>query len=217
MRPKRLVSDSTRIICKNQDLFRELECNIWIQAGKEIGVHLLLSIIATVTCTQAAPMPKPAVVDRVMTVVADDVITESDLRLTGALDARDPTLATTLANPQDSAAQRLIDGLILRQLAGDVVVYQPSPAQVRARVEYFQNQWTDPRQYHRFMDAHGLDDARLYAQMFSRLVIDAYVHRNLSRDVDDTSLEDRRARYAAWIANHRESVRVRHVPPTEAP
>jgi hypothetical protein len=177
MRPKRLVSDSTRIICKNQDLFRELECNIWIQAGKEIGVHLLLSIIATVTCTQAA----------------------------------------TLANPQDSAAQRLIDGLILRQLAGDVVVYQPSPAQVRARVEYFQNQWTDPRQYHRFMDTHGLDDARLYAQMFSRLVIDAYVHRNLSRDVDDTSLEDRRARYAAWIANHRESVRVRHVPPTEAP
>lgn len=179
----------------------------------------LVSILAGAALAQVAPEHTAQVVDRVVVVVGDTVITSSNVRATVALETRDQTLAGDLLEPKTAPVQRLIDGAIIRQLAGDVPVYQPTPGQVRARMEALRNTWSDPRDYHRFMAEHGLDEARLFAQMFSRFVIDAYIHRNLSRSVTDSpeDLAAKRDRYLAWIAPHRASTRIRHVAAQENP
>ncbi len=180
-------------------------------------MHTFLTILAALTWARAGPPTEPVIVDRVIVVVGDDVITASDIDLTLALDERDQTLARELAHPKVNSIQRLIDGAIIRQLAGNVDVYQPTPGQVRARVEAFQHLWPESKQYHHFLSAHGMDEARLFAHFFSRLVIDAYIHRNLSFNEEIIDPAEKQTRYAEWIAPHRKAAHIRHVAPQPPP
>jgi hypothetical protein len=178
-------------------------------------VYPLIPLLLLPAVAQVSVESQAQVADRVVVVVGDSVITAGDVRLTTALDERDASPARELLDASAPDVQRLIDAAIIRRLAGDVPVYQPTQGTVRTRVEAFQRSWADPREYHFFLSEHGIDEARLITRMFSRLIVEAYIHRNLSRSGEDADIAQRRARYAKWIAAHRAGAQVRHVAPLD--
>jgi len=111
--------------------------------------------------------------------------------------------------------QFMVDAAIIRGLAGDVAVYQPSWGDVEGRLEHLRQSWPDPADYQAFLVAHGLNDDRLAGILYSRMVVERYVQRNvgLAAEAAGDTPQQYADRYADWIGQLREQVLVRQVPP----
>ncbi len=173
-------------------------------------MHTVLLTILAPAWAQTSPAHAPVVIDRVEVVVGTRVITASDLRLSIALDSRDPSPVPVLQGAAPDPLQRLIDRTILRGLAGQVRVYQPDEADVRARVDALRSSWSSLSDYQRFLRSHGLDEERLQRRMKERMLVERYIRRNLAAPAQG----ERRvglAQYIEWMAGLRASVRVRRI------
>lgn len=154
-------------------------------------------------------LARAEVVDRILHVVGDRILTSSDLAFEGELAAHDPSPVPALADPAYPIEQRLPDMAILRALAGEVAVYEPTPAEVRARGERLRASWPVREDYEAFLARWGLDEERLLGLVYSRLVVEKYVMRNLPLPAEPADLPAWRAAYQPWMAGLRERVPVR--------
>jgi hypothetical protein len=171
---------------------------------------MLLTACALMTPTwaQAAPVRQPEVIDKIVVVVAERVITDSDLRLSIRMDERDPDSILLLAQAIPDPLQRLIDRHILLQMAGKVGVYQPTPAEVTARLAKVRSGWDGHSEYQSFLRMHGLDEARLRRLLTERMVVDRYIRRNLSGPAGEAP---RPGPLRDWMAERRQGVQIRRV------
>lgn len=157
--------------------------------------------------------PAPLLLDRVVAVVGDRILLASDVALERALSARDPRPAPLGGAPERPTLEVLVDATVIRGLAGDVAIYQPSAAAVRERLATLRDTWEDPGEYIRFLSGFALDEDRLAGVLYARMVVERYLQRAVvlpsqSAGEDEATL---RARYAAWIAEARAQVQIRLV------
>ena len=156
---------------------------------------------------EGAPFPTPVVIDRMVLVIGDRIITESEIRLEGALRARIPWWGPP--RPPGADLQQVVaDVALVRIFAGDTSLYSPSDEAVRARAEQLREAWGDPEAWQALLSENGLDEARLLALIRGRLIVERYIQRNLSlaarsegRTVDEL--------YVEWIPAQRGRAPVR--------
>lgn len=157
-----------------------------------------------------APTARAEVVDRVLYVVEDQVVLLSDVQLDKVIGPLDPSPSPFWTRPDVSGEQRVVDAAILRELAGDVGLYQPSDESVRERVEAIRMRFADAATWTAFLEVWGFDEEALGAQVRRRMVVERYLARTLRADPTDT-----RAFQAACdtlLAEARPRVRIRYVP-----
>ncbi len=164
---------------------------------------------------------EPALLDRVVAVVGDRIITQSDVALEGALASRDPSPVAVIQERRGEPLEALIDLAIARALAGDVSLYQPTQSQVRERLAAVRGTWSDPRDWEAFLARTGHSEEQLAGALYSRIIAERYVLRNVTSRVEgradaaDASQEAARLAYARWITEQRQRVLVRVVPPLD--
>ncbi|MFT5682253.1 MAG: hypothetical protein ACI8RZ_003171 [Myxococcota bacterium] len=172
------------------------------------GVSLLL-LVRLLHATE----PAPVLIDRVVVVVDDRIVTASDLALEEDLSMRipSPILALALRTPTDA----LIDRALIRGLASEVGVYQPSTADVRQRLTAIRSTFSGPEEWADFLNEHGLTEDDLAGRLFSQMVVERYVRRNieLASQANQESREEYLARYTEWITAHRAVSQIRTVDP----
>lgn len=177
-------------------------------------VALALSLAAGRARAADDVEPGPLLLDRVVAVVGDRLILSSDVALERALTDRDPR-PSPIGQPGRSPLLVLIDASIIRGLAGDVTIYQPSAADVRERLATLRATWENPGDYIRFLATYGLDEDRLSGVLFARIVVERYLQRAVVLP-SQTAGEDAaglRSRYDAWIRASRAGVPIRIVHP----
>jgi hypothetical protein len=124
--------------------------------------------------------------DRAVLVVGDpagipQVITASDIRLIEALAVRDPSPVLAIRAREATPQEMAIDRAILLQAAGEVRIYHPDDAEVRERADAILAGFSDPDAAALWMTELGLDEDRLRATMFTRMLVERYVARALAR------------------------------------
>lgn len=157
-------------------------------------------------------------IDRVVASVGDRVITASDVMLERALRQRDPSPVPAIQARRGDPLEALIELALARGLAGDIAVYEPSPAEVRERLASLRQGWVDPRAWAAFLDSVGHTEEQLAGALYSRMMAERYVARNVTMPArsraDDAADADEAATdaYARWAAEQRRRVGVRIIP-----
>jgi hypothetical protein len=119
------------------------------------------------------------VVDRILHVVGERIVTASDVAFEAALDPHDESPIRLLERPEYAYEDRLVDYAVLRELAGDVEVFRPAGTEVRARWETFRDRWAHREDRDAFLARWGLDDERMQGFLYSRMVVEKYIARNI--------------------------------------
>lgn len=117
-------------------------------------------------------------VDGVLFVVGARIVTRSDVLLEDALAPFDRSPVPVLVDPGRATAERLVDIAVLRERAGDTDIYAPTAADVRARLERVRAS-VGTAAWSAFLRTWGLDEERLQGLLYSRMVVERYVLRNL--------------------------------------
>jgi hypothetical protein len=162
----------------------------------------------------AAPSDQPAVVDRVVAVVGERIITASDVALEGVLSTHDPSPVAAIQSRRFDPLNALIELAIARGLAGDVAVYQPSATDVRERLGALRGQYPDPRDWQTMLATTGHTEEQLAGALYSHIVAERYVGRNVTSPAVGAENETSEAAkaYAMWVAEQRHRVAIRIVP-----
>lgn len=144
--------------------------------------------------------------DRVLLVVGERIVTQSDVAFETFFDAHDRSPVPAFEDATTPLPDRLRDMAVIRQLAGDVSVFRPSSADVRTRAEAFLAHWPRADDGLAEVRAWGLDEQAFMGHVYSRMVVEKYVLRSLALPPDgqdDAALAAWRARYVPWIAELR--------------
>lgn len=152
----------------------------------------------------------PTLVDRVVADVDGELVLLSDVDREAILAAVDPG-GTPFWKPGWLPPQeRLIDAAIVRAIARDVRLYEPTRNEVTLRLEGVRAQFPSRREWRAFLDRLALDEARLEVILRRRLVVDRYLRRNLLADPDDPRAFESAA--AKHLTELRAVTRIRRVP-----
>jgi hypothetical protein len=157
-----------------------------------------------------SPVARADVVDRVIYVVEDQVVLQSDVAFDKVIGPLDDSPSPFWDRPGIEPEQRVVDAAIIRELAGDISLYQPPDDAVRARVEAMRARFPDRASWSSFLEGWGLDEDGLRALIRRRMVVERYLARTLRADPNDR---------AAWWASCnalltevRPRMRIRYVP-----
>lgn len=164
------------------------------------------ALAASALLAPVAAQQSSVVVDRIVAVVGERLVLQSDLDLEQALSPLEDSPVAALMGPSADPLQVVIDRAIIRGLAGNAAIYVPSDTDVRDRVTTIRSHFADDTAWNAFLLVHGLDADRLASLLYSRLVVDRYIERNLQQ------AERGAAAYAEWISHHRARVPIRLVP-----
>src|SRR6185436_5572253 len=104
---------------------------------------------------------EPALVDRIVAVVGDRLVLASEVAIENEIGARNVYTLAALAERRKDASRWLVDMAIVRALAGDVRVYEPTRQDVADALERFAESFGDAASYRRFLDSAGLSQERL--------------------------------------------------------
>ena len=181
---------------------------------------LMLALSGAAVAQEAALPAEAAVLDRVVAVVGDRVLTRSDERLERVLAERDPSPVPMLRRRQARAPlEMLVDAAVVRNLAGNIAIYAPSTSEVQQRLAALRATWADPDDWQRFLTLHGISEERLAGRLYARMVVEAYVFRSvgLAAQTNEDSPSQADARYLEWVTAERDRVDIRRVAPMEAP
>ncbi len=172
-----------------------------------------------VTTILLAPSARAEAVDRIVAVVGDRVVTLWDLQLEQLLGERMPCPESVLCDPVQPLQERLVDRALVRGLAGDTPTYRPSTEDVELRLIALRGAFPRPEDFHDGLAGLGLSEGDLAGLLFSRMVVERYVHRHVALPVHAAGggPEDYSERYEGWILEQREQVRIRVIEPEEAP
>ena len=148
---------------------------------------------------QQVPYPT-AQIDRVVVVVSERIVTASDIRLEAELARRIPSPIRALNDIQlRDPTQALVEQAVIRSLAAQVAIYQPSAEEVQARLRALRETFPTPDDYEAFRRRHGLTEATLTTLLTGRLSVERYVHRNI-----DLSSQSAREDEAAYFRRYRD-------------
>lgn len=125
------------------------------------------------------PVARADVLDRIEVVVGDRIVCASDVALEAALDPHDQGPVSALEDLATPYRERLVDLAVLRGLAGEIEVFRPAPADVEARWQRFRASFDTPEAAARFLTDWGFTEAEFKGLLFSRMVSERYVLRNL--------------------------------------
>ena len=106
---------------------------------------------------------------------------------------------------------RLVDAAVIRELAGDVSLYQPSDEALALRMDAIRALFPDRSAWERFLESWGLDEDALRGIVRRRMLVERYLARNVP-----VATADREAwwqAYDAFVAPLRERYRIRLIPP----
>lgn len=137
------------------------------------------------------------IVDRVVVVVGDRIITASDVAFETEFDRHDESPLSALEGPGYSMEDRLVHFALFRAFAAEIEVFRPSEAEVAARRARFRESWSNAEEESVFLERWGLDEPALAGFLFSRLVAERYALRNLAlaRGSGDSGADP----YEAWV------------------
>ena len=152
-------------------------------------------------------------VDRVLFVVGDRIVTQSDVAFDHFFDSRDQSPIATFEGREADRQDLLVEMAIVRQLAGDIAVYRPTNAEVRGRADRFLATFAGPEEGLRVLADWGLDETAFLGFIYSRLVVERYVARDVAAGVVDGNSAEWAAAYATWVAAQRGRANVRAVSP----
>lgn len=161
------------------------------------------------------PLGRSETVDRVLAVVGDRVITASDVELEEALAGHLDCPEAVLCDPSVPVLDRLMDIALVRGLAGDAATYRPSQQELERRLAAIRSSWTDPTGYSLFLTRFGLTSDDLAGFVYSRMVVEKYVQRNMT--LGWTTGGDPSSQYREWISRQRAHVSSRRIAPLEKP
>lgn len=162
---------------------------------------LVLSVVGTA---------RADVVDRIVSVVARDVVTASDVALEEAMSARDVSPLPPLRVGE--ALRRVEDQRILLLLAGRIKLYQPDSGAVEDRLRDFGGTFTLRADYAEFLRIWGLDVHGLREVLRLRMVCERYLLRNVGLGLgEDPTDEAWLEAYEAFMEPHRQDAGIRRV------
>lgn len=169
---------------------------------------MLASLLICVTPTVLAAEQSAVVVDRIVAVVGERLVLQSDISLESALTSLESESGLEPHLWAVEPLQAAIDRAILRGLAGNAAIYVPPESEVQNHVARLRAQFPTLERWVEFLRENGLDPDRISSLVYSRLVVARYVQRNLSRHEGMTP----RASYEAWMTVHRARTPLRMVP-----
>lgn len=179
-------------------------------------------MVMNVACWQPARAQVPAgpvVVDRVVATAGDRVITATDVLLERILAERDPSPVPEIQARRSDPLVALVDLALARAEAGDISVYAPTGGEVRDRLAALRARWADPRDWERFLSEVGYGEEQLAGALYSRMVAERFVQRNITGPArsraDGSPAGDAAAMaaYERWATEQRLRTRIRDVPP----
>jgi len=130
------------------------------------------------------------VVDRVVAVVEDRIVLESDVRWEAAMMQVEPAPALLWSRNPDPAV-RATEAAGIRVLAGDIALYQPDTGSVAERVRVLSDALGGPAALDAWLADLGLDQEGLVELLRRRMIAESWASRNVAVRADDE---------AAWIA-----------------
>jgi hypothetical protein len=151
---------------------------------------------------------EPALVDRIVAVVGDRLVLASDVAIETEIGARNVYTLSALADRRKDASRWLVDMAIVRELAGDVRVYEPTRQDVADALERFAQTFGDAATYRAFLEHSGLSQERLQSLLTTRLIVERYIQRNVGLGLTDAELA---VRFDQWIAERRQQVAIREI------
>ena len=167
----------------------------------------LILMVAFVGPIRAAP--QTALADRAVALVDNEIVTSSDLKLHLSLGAHDDSFVPILRANPETLLDDAIAATLIRSIGGRISVYQPNPAQVRARLATYRDKWPSVDVWETHLLTLGLNPQRLYRAIERRLVIERVVSRVVGQPEDDIDLWT--SRFNTWLQQERARVRVRKV------
>jgi hypothetical protein len=156
----------------------------------------MLALLICLNTARAEPF------DRVVSVVGERVITQSEVELERAFAQWDSSPVPPLEQEPTDWLRRTEEMRLLVQLAGDVRVFQPDSVQVDARVKRFAEAFPSRSVFSDFLVRWDLDRQALYQRVYSQLVVEAYVERQIGLTLTQTGAArdaEYIDRYAAWM------------------
>jgi hypothetical protein len=149
-------------------------------------------------------------VERVILVVEEDIVLQSDLAFDAAITPFD-TLATSFwTAPRPTPEDKLLEAAVLRARAGDVALYLPSDDEVAERVAAVRGAFGDSAAFDTFLLEWGLDEPAFSALVRRRMIVDRYLLRNVEAPRDDADRWWAEAREV--VAAARRGARIRRIP-----
>ncbi len=145
-------------------------------------------------------------VDRIVAVVGERLVLASDVELEQALSLVERSSVGALMNASADPLQVVIDRAIIRGLAGNAAIYIPSEDDIFTRANQLRTSFADADAWAAFRRRHGLEGDRLTSLLYSRLVVDRYILRNVQQGATAET-------YVAWMSPQRARVTIRLVPP----
>ena len=128
-----------------------------------------------------------SVIDRVEVVIEEQLVMTSDIRLERALEAYDGDHLPIFTGDWGDPKSRLIDAAVIREAAGKLELYQPTPAQVQTRLASLRSSFQRRTDWEAFLQQHGLRQDSIHAVLSRRLIVEAYLRRNIAVDVSQTA------------------------------
>ena len=173
------------------------------------GMLAACLLIASSVMGPAFPSSETTVIDRMEATVGDRLVTLWDVSVQAAMAEHDRGLLAELQRDLEPL-DAMIDHMVIRGLAGEVSIYQPTSTQIRERAHRVKESWADPADFQSFLKRHGLNENTLSGLVFSRLVVEKVIVRNLGLPPDGLGITaQQRETYENWISAARNEVNVR--------
>ena len=149
------------------------------------------------------------VVDRIVSVVGQDVVTRSDVEFEIALAERDESPVPVFEVGEPLA--QVEDYQVLRRAAGSARLFQPEPAAVRERLRSFSETFVLRADYANFLLRWGLDGYGLREELAMRMLCERYVQRNVGMSLRDPTPWSWRQAYEDFMAPLRRAAGIRRI------
>lgn len=157
-------------------------------------------------------------VDRILAVVGERVVTSTDVNLEDALAGHLGCPVPYLCDPSQETLPRLVDLAVIRGMAGDATPYRPSPDELEGRMVAVRASWGEASAYQAFLGRFGMTDDDLSGHVFSRMVVERYVERNVMLALSTrTEPQEGGAAYREWMGRQRMGVSIRYVAALSTP
>jgi hypothetical protein len=180
---------------------------------------LLLLLPGTSLAQPTEILPIETRIDRVISVVGDSIVTESDLRLEQELLRHDTISCPAMAAPQSNLLRLVEERRVLHRLAAERTLYVPTSKAVSQRIKLL-SQKLGP-EFDDFKKRWGLNSKHLDKLIRDRMAEEAYVEANLGRSLraeqtsDGLDWEKRyRQAYRPWIDSRKETFSIRRLQDT---
>ena len=176
---------------------------------KFVGMLTTCFLVLVCTTGPAFPRSETTVIDRMEAKVGDRLVTLWDVSVQAVMAEHDRGLLSELQRDMDPL-DAMIDHMVIRGLAGEVSIYQPTSSQIRERLHQVRDSWADPADFHSFLKRHGLNENSLSGLVFSRLVVEKVIVRNLGLPPDGQGITtQQRQTFDKWMAAARNEVNIR--------